>query len=238
MRSARRIQASILPRELPSANGIAVAARYLPLAAVAGDFYDVVSLGDGSVVVIVADVSGHGVPAALIASMVKVAFVAEANRSSNPGQILAGMNTTLCGMFDGAYVTAACIVVQRQQRRIRYSLAGHPPPVIVPRRGAIHTLDERGMFLGMFPFAAYPSTSVPLDDDSRLVLYTDGLTEAVAAASDEMFGLDRLVGFAETAKELAAPDFADALLGLVGRFTGGMSPANDDVTVIIVDVTL
>jgi phosphoserine phosphatase RsbU/P len=237
MRAAQRIQASILPRELPSANGVAVVARYLPLDAVAGDFYDVVSLGNGSVVVIVADVSGHGVPAALIASMVKVAFVAEANRSSAPGQILAAMNTTLCGLFDGAYVTAACLVVEHHERRLHYSLAGHPPPIIVPRRGAALALDKGGMFLGMFPSAQYPTTTVRLDDDARVVIYTDGLTEAMATGSDEMFGLDRLVGFAESAKALASPAFADALLGCVGHFTGRMSPENDDVTVVVVDVT-
>jgi sigma-B regulation protein RsbU (phosphoserine phosphatase) len=94
------------------------------------------------------------------------------------------------------------------------------------------------MFLGMFPPAEYPSTPLPLDDESRILLYTDGLTEAINAASDEMFGLDRLAAFAGRERALAPPEFADALLDRVRHFTGQALPENDDVTVVVVDVTL
>jgi serine phosphatase RsbU (regulator of sigma subunit) len=103
-----------------------IAARYVPLAAVAGDFYDVVVLNSCEVAMLVADVSGHGVPAALIASMVKVAFTATVRETQDPGAILQRMNVALCGMFERSYVTAACVVLKMGERTLRYAVAGPP----------------------------------------------------------------------------------------------------------------
>jgi sigma-B regulation protein RsbU (phosphoserine phosphatase) len=152
--------------------------RYVPLAAVAGDFYDVAVLADGGVVVLVADVSGHGVPAALIASMVKVAFGAGLRETADPGAILRAMNTTLCGMFERSYVTAACIVIWPDGGSLTYALAGHPPPLLLPERdGRVVVLDERGLFLGFTPSATYTTSTVPIGSRAaaRLVCrYTHG----------------------------------------------------------------
>src|SRR5262249_61661029 len=92
METARNIQQSILPAATPSAPGLEIIASYLPMAEVAGDFYDFLDQGGGRLGVLVADVSGHGVPAALIASMVKVAFAAQADHASDPARVIAGMN--------------------------------------------------------------------------------------------------------------------------------------------------
>jgi len=134
MRSAREIQMSILPRDLPAIRGLQIAARYVPLAAVAGDFYDIVALDGNALAVLVADVSGHGVPAALIASMVKVAFTGGLRETADPGAILQRMNTTLCGMFERSYVTAACAVLRPDPGIVSYALAGHPPALLLPER--------------------------------------------------------------------------------------------------------
>ncbi len=234
MESARQIQSSILPRALPTADGIDLAARYEPLAAVAGDFYDVVSIGEGAVAVLVADVSGHGVPAALIASMVKVAFVAQIARSADPAVVLDGMNQTLCGMFDRAYVTAVCVRIERTA--VTYAVAGHPPPILVSSDGSVTTLDERGMFIGMFPFAVYRSATVPIDGAARLILYTDGVTEAPAATDDELFGLSRLMEYARARRVCRARAFADGLIGEIEAFARRTPLPHDDLTVVVVDV--
>jgi sigma-B regulation protein RsbU (phosphoserine phosphatase) len=115
---AREIQQSLLPQHMPDVPGLRIQGAYLPMSAVAGDFYDVVTRPDGRVVVIVADVSGHGVPAALVASMVKVAFATESERYDRPGDILGGINRALTGKFDRAYVTACCVSIDRARQTI------------------------------------------------------------------------------------------------------------------------
>lgn len=104
---ARRIQTSILPRELPQNASLTIAARYLPMTAVAGDFYDFLKVDESRLGVLVADVSGHGVPAALIASMIKVAAAAQLPGAEDPARVIRGMNQTLCPNLQGQFVTAA-----------------------------------------------------------------------------------------------------------------------------------
>lgn len=237
MRSAREIQTSILPRALPEIPGVTLAARYQPLAAVAGDFYDVAPLSSGDVAILVADVSGHGVPAALIASMVKVAFTSTLNDTNDPGAILTRMNATLCGMFTRSFVTAACAVLRPAARSLEYALAGHPPPLLAGGSAGVIELNERGIVLGFMPSATYTTATVPLGKDSRLLLYTDGVMEA-ADDRDDLFGLERLGTL--VASERAAPPaaFADRLIAELHRFTGAAVLSHDDVTLVVADIAI
>jgi sigma-B regulation protein RsbU (phosphoserine phosphatase) len=243
LRSAREIQTSILPRDLPAIPGVRLAARYLPLANVAGDFYDVVALDAHAVAVLVADVSGHGVPAALIASMVKVAFTSALHDTRDPGAVLTRMNATLSGMFARSYVTAACAVIDTRERVLRYVLAGHPPPLLLDRaRGTSVALDERGMVLGFTASATFTTASVPLAADARLVFYTDGVTET--PADDDFFGFERLAALAAAERETLPEAFADRVVDSLRDFArseaasydGGF--AHDDVTLAIVDIAI
>ena len=185
---AREIQQSLLPQHMPDVPGLRITSTYLPMSAVAGDFYDVATRPDGRVVVIVADVSGHGVPAALVASMVKVAFAAESERYDRPADILGGINRTLTGTFDRAYITACCASVDRARETIVYAAAGHPAALLRRRDGRIEQLDERGIVLTLFPSATYSDAEVPFHAGDRLLLFTDGLLEAARKDSDEFFG--------------------------------------------------
>jgi sigma-B regulation protein RsbU (phosphoserine phosphatase) len=243
MRSAREIQTSILPRELPGIPGVTVAARYLPLANVAGDFYDVVALDAYAVAVLVADVSGHGVPAALIASMVKVAFTSALHDTRDPGAVLTRMNATLSGMFARSYVTAACGVIDTRERRFLYALAGHPPPLLLDRtRGTSVALDERGIVLGFTASATFTTASVPLAADARLVLYTDGVTET--PADDDFFGFERLDALTVADRGTLPEVFADRVVRSLREFARSEDPAydtgfaHDDVTLVVVDVAI
>jgi sigma-B regulation protein RsbU (phosphoserine phosphatase) len=235
MRSAREIQVSILPRDLPAVRGLQVAARYVPLAAVAGDFYGLVALNDNALAALVADVSGHGVPAALIASMVKVAFATGLRETDDPGAILQRMNTTLCGMFERSYVTAACAVLRPDAGILSYALAGHPPALLLPERdGPVVALDQRGLFLGFMPSATYTTATVLIGSGARLIVYSDGVTET-PAPDDDLFGVERLSAFA--ARERAQPpdSFADALMTALQRFADRVVLPHDDVTLVVVD---
>ena len=230
---ARQIQAAILPEQMPRLGGITVAARYLPMTAVAGDFYEFVEIDDRRLGVLVADVSGHGVPAALIASMVKVAVAAQKSRAEHPALVLAGMNETLCGRLGGQYVTAAYLFLDRGAGLIRYGAAGHPPMLRAGTRGPeVQEVEQNGLPLGMMEAATYDQLEQPLDDGDRFLLYTDGLVEASNAAGD-FFGLGR-VKAAMTASAASAPDaVADGLLETLRVWSG--QPAGDDLTLVLVD---
>ena len=168
---AQRIQTAILPRELPSSTSLKMAARYLAMTAVAGDFYDFLLPGGNTVGILIADVSGHGVPAALIASMVKVAIAAQLPHADNPAQVLAEMNRVLCGKMQGQFVSAAYLFLDMENGLLRYAGAGHPP-LLQHTGDAIESISENGMPLGLFAHAAYAAVERPLLPGSRFLLYT------------------------------------------------------------------
>src|SRR5262249_55437842 len=143
---ASSIQLSILPAAFPESAQFRVAARYVPVRSVAGDFYDYIAVEDGQVGLLIADVSGHGVPAALIASMVKLAAASQRCVASDPSRLLAGMNTTLFGNTQNQFVTAAYVHLDSKARRMRYSAAGHPPMLLL-RNGRVTKVEENGLLL-------------------------------------------------------------------------------------------
>ncbi|HEX7086203.1 MAG TPA: PP2C family protein-serine/threonine phosphatase [Vicinamibacterales bacterium] len=229
---AREIQQSLLPHALPDRPGLRIAARYLPMQEVAGDFYDAVA-DDRGVGILVADVSGHGVPAALVASMLKVAFASEAERAGDPGAVLQGINRTMTGLFDRAFVTACYGFFTENGRRLSYAAAGHPPLIVRRRRAGIERLEERGIMLAVMPAADYETRTVDLEPGDLVVFYTDGLLEA-ADATDAFFGDARLDAVLTSTGAVPADVMADQLVAEVRRWSAG--PLRDDVTVVVVEV--
>src|ERR1700758_17439 len=154
LETARQIQMSILPSEIPKIEGLDIAARYIPMTAVAGDFYDFIVVDEKHIGILVADVSGHGIPAALIASMLKVALSAQVAHAADPAQVLSGLNQALCGKFEHHYITAAYLFVDMQKRMLTYAGAGHPPLLLWGGSAeGVRDVDENGLFLGKFPWA-------------------------------------------------------------------------------------
>jgi sigma-B regulation protein RsbU (phosphoserine phosphatase) len=230
---ARQIQASILPQAMPRVSGVALAARYRPMTSVAGDFYDFLDVDKERLGILVADVSGHGVPAALIASMVKVALAAQHERADQPAAVLTAMNETLCGRLGGQYVTAAYLFIDARSGWIRYAAAGHPPMLHLVRRSLdAHQLDKNGLILGFEPAVAYEQLEQRLEAGDRLLLYTDGLVEA-ANASDDLFGLERVKTALATGATLPPDAAADALVHAMDAWSG--QPASDDLTLVVID---
>jgi phosphoserine phosphatase RsbU/P len=236
---ARGIQASTLPQNVPTLAGIVIAARYAPMSAVAGDFYDFLCVDEKRVGVLVADVTGHGVPAALIASMLKVAFAGQAEHAHDPARLLASLNRALCGKFEEHFVTAAYLFVDVGSGLLRYSAAGHPPMLLASRSERnVRDIEENGLMLGMFPEAAYTSIEVKMNAGDRCLLYTDGVFEAKNGAQEE-YGRARCHEFMLAHGDASATAFVNALFEDVARFSGLSSgrAQEDDVTLVVVDIT-
>ena len=234
---AEQIQASILPRVVPRLAGIEISARYLPMSAVAGDFYDFFVLEGKQLGILIADVTGHGVPAALIASMLKVAFASQSAHAADPARVLAGLNQALCGKFEEHFVTAAYLYVDLEAKIIRYAGAGHPPLLFSNRsNGDARSIEKNGFFLGMFPEAEYASLEMRLQRGDRYLLYTDGLPESKNVTGEE-FGIIRCTKFLESNPRLNATALADGLLAEIARWSARTSGASqdDDMTLVVLD---
>ena len=238
MRAAARIQNSILPRTKPEVGSFQLAVRYAPMTAVAGDFYDFLMIQPGCLGIVVADVTGHGVPAALVASMVKVAVSAHADVGAEPGKVIAGLNSTLCRQVEGQYATAVYVVLHQDKRMGRYSAAGHPPLLLWQRSArTLLELNEGGLLLGVRPSEEYGQTEFMLEAGDRLLVFTDGLVEAVNARG-ETFGEAHLGKFIVTHQDLPAERFAERLLDEVLGWPENVSThaQADDITFVVIDI--
>ncbi len=238
MRAATRIQTSILPRTTPELRSLTIAVRYAPMTAVAGDFYDFLTIRPGGVGIIVADVIGHGVPAALVASMVKVAVSSHITEGDHPGKIMAGLNSTLCREAQGQYATAMFVYLDEERRMGCYSAAGHPPLLLWRRATrSLLRLNEAGLLLGVRSNEPYSQADFSLQAGDRILIYTDGLLEA-ANPLGLQFGEARLEDFINAHEDLPADQFAERVLQEVLAWPGDGNPQSqaDDITVVIVDV--
>jgi serine phosphatase RsbU (regulator of sigma subunit) len=233
---ARQIQLSILPQETPKIDGLEVTARYVPMSSVAGDFYDFIAVDDKHLGILIADVSGHGLPAALIASMLQVALSGQRGHAAKPGAVLDGLNQALCGKFQHNFVTAAYLYVDMEKKRIQYAGAGHPAMLMWNQSaGTVEEVCENGLVLGQFPEAAYDSVEVPAAAGDRCVLFTDGILEA-RNPEQVQFGSDRFKEFLKTNSRLAGVQFADKLLETLWSWSQLAigDCASDDITLLTV----
>jgi Stage II sporulation protein E (SpoIIE) len=231
LKTARQIQMSLLPREPPRVRGLDVAVRYLPMTAVAGDLYDFVELGPSRMGILVADVAGHGVPAALVASMVKLAFSTHADHAHDPGRVLASMNRVLSRQLEQVFVTAVYAVVDTERGVLTVANAGHPPLLIGRSNGSVQGSDERGLMLGFLSEATYTNTETDLREGDVILLYTDGVTEAQSPAG-EFFDEDRVKRWLTAAGGGDPSRFSDRALHDLSQWRGHAT-FEDDVTFVV-----
>ncbi len=231
---AQKVQQALLPVRYPSVPGVRIAARYHPMAEVGGDFYDFLENEDG-VGVLIADVSGHGIPAALIASMVKMAFSLNRHLATEPARLLGALNQVLCDKVDNHFVTASYYFVNTRTKKVYHASAGHPPIYFVDRKsGQVEELKPRGGFLGVFSDLVHVQGEETLQDGLRLLQITDGVTEARSKAGAE-FGAEKL-------REIIAETLVQDTEATADRIMQDLRQHNpayfdDDVTFVLMDYT-
>lgn len=233
---AADIQKSFLPEKIPAVNGFDIAATSIPAREVGGDFYDFIHKGE-TLQFLIADVSGKGVPAALFMALSRIIMRACEVPDDQAGDrlncannmIVSNSGSGISGMFVTLFFAKLC----EDDASLIYSNAGHNPPLLLrPSKGSIEALDVTGPALGMMADMEYEQRTIRLEPGDILLLYTDGIVEAMNGI-DELFGLPRLRSSLASAKHLSAPGILDSILRDLKQFTEG-AEQSDDITAIVI----
>lgn len=233
LQRAREIQQSLLPKDIPQLPGFEVATAWLPARMVGGDYFDVLRLGKNRLAICIADVVGKGVSAALLMANVQATVRAFARDSESPAWVCSRVNSVLCGnIATEKFVTFFYGVLDADQHTLQYCNAGHPPPLLVSSKNA-RQLPGSGAVLGVFPTWKYEDSIVGLSSGDRLLLFTDGITEASASDGRE-FGEDNLATLAQAHSADSASELNAQVLAKVTDFCKGQF--QDDATVLVVAV--
>jgi serine phosphatase RsbU (regulator of sigma subunit) len=230
---ARALQLSILPGTFPARAGCEGAARMIPATTLGGDFYDFIELPQGQVGLVMADVSGKGVPAAFFMAVARTNLRDLAAQHTDPGSCLAATNQALCEENPlELFVTVFYAMLDPQTGVLRYANGGHNPPYLRRADGVVETLNGRGgLILGVLPGAQFPSHTLQLRHGDRLLLYTDGVTEAFNAAN-EPYGEPRLVDEFRVHGGQAPAALVEHICRSVAGFSGN-APQSDDIALTV-----
>lgn len=229
LRTAQAIQQAFLPREVPAFPGWQLRPYYRPAREVGGDFYDFFLLKDGKLGLVIGDVTGKGIPAALVMATVHTMLRSTMQETTSPGEVLARVNELLIAEIpEGMFVTCFYAILDPASGHVRYANAGHEPPYRC-RAGSAGELWAAGMPLGLMPDIRYEECEATLTPGETLFFYSDGLVEAHAPAG-EMFGFPRLQKLLEGHGDGAA--LVDLLIEKLRQFTGEAWEQEDDVTLL------
>jgi len=232
---ARAVGAALLPQSIPEVPGLEIATTSQPMRTLGGDYFDVLELDDGELGICIADVIGKGVPAALLMSNVQAAVRTLATESIPPSELVARVNQGVHrNTTAGKFVTLFYCVVDRKAGQVIYTDAGHCAPILVRAGGEVTRLRAGGAVLGVFPKWQYEQATVSIGPGDRLVLFTDGVTEA-ANERDEEFGEERLAQLVSEMRGCGAHELKDCILQAVSSFTAG--GAQDDATLLVVAIS-
>lgn len=242
LRAVGQIQRSLLPASLPDLPGVEFAAHYHTSASAGGDYYDFFPLEGGRLGIFIADVSGHGTPAAVLMAITHALAHTAPGTLAPPHDVLAHLNARLAQSYtlDGSFVTAFYAVFDPRSLRLTYSCAGHNPPRL--RRGEnIRSIDAAsGLPLGVLDDQSFPESTIDLLPGDLLLLYTDGITEAMPAPAPDgsvnLFGVERLDAILARSQRCSARECVDLITGEVAAFVKG-APAADDQTLLAMRCT-
>jgi sigma-B regulation protein RsbU (phosphoserine phosphatase) len=231
---ARSIQEGLLPKEIPQVAGYEITGAWQSARLVGGDYFDVLPFDRETVGLCIADVAGKGLPAALLMSNLQAAVRGLASASLPANDLAARLNSLLCrNVASDRFITFFYARLDGPGRELHYVNAGHNPPIVVHRDGSHHRLEEGGGVLGVFPNHRYAAGSILLAPGDRLVLFTDGVTEAGNVDGEE-FGEGRLVRLLEEHRTAGAGEIQQRILTAASEFSHGVW--TDDATLLVMSV--
>jgi sigma-B regulation protein RsbU (phosphoserine phosphatase) len=233
---ACEVQQRLMPKDLPALDGYEFSGASRPAHILGGDYYDVFH-GDGNTIgLCIADVSGKGLPAALLMANLQATVQSVASEEPRPHRFARRVNLAVRRNVSlGRFVTLFYCLLDTSNHRLSYVNAGHNAPILIRQSGEILRLESGGPVLGIFDDVEYQEGTVPLEVGDRLVLFTDGLSEAVNNVGEE-FGEDRIIARLKGASALPAEEIRNALFNAVDEFSGGY--LQDDATIMIVAAEL
>jgi sigma-B regulation protein RsbU (phosphoserine phosphatase) len=238
---ARDIQRILLPAEAPAINGFQISGISVPARQVSGDYFDYIRVDDERLGVAIADVSGKGVPASLIMAICRSVLRSEAARNPSPADVLRKVNRQLYpDIKEDMFISMAYLILDHQRHGITLARAGHDAPLLYKQQSQTVTpVKSPGMVVGIDSGSVFDRLTtdfaVPLERDDCLVLYTDGVTEALNSEEDE-FGLDRMIQSVRASANDGAQTIVKRIIEDVRNFTGSV-PQNDDITLIAIRKT-
>lgn len=231
---AREIQEGLLPKRISQIKGLEVAGTWQPASVVGGDYFDVLKLSENKIGVCIGDVVGKGISAALLMANLQASFRALVSEELSPCALMGKLNEVISNnIAPDKFVTVCYGTIDTTENRLTYASAGHWPPILFRKSGEAVALKDGGAPLGVFPDRRYEDAELRLDSGDRLVLYTDGLTEAMNSEEEE-FGERRLVELCCREIGLSAADLLDAIRKEVVGFCSGCF--RDDFTLVVVAV--
>ena len=234
LEQAGEIQRGLIPRETPEVQGMEVAGFNEACRTVGGDYYDFFPYPDGKLGVVLADVAGKGMPAALMMSGLHARTHLLLEEPSSPGAFLTRLNRSMVGYCPAnRFITMTAVQFDANTGEVQYSSAGHNPAILVRSDGKVELIKDSGLILGILKVASYEDRTVMLDDGDMLVLYSDGITEATRVGADEEFGEDRLCRVLSANSHLPATQLIDVVLRAQAYFTDN-APNFDDATLVII----
>jgi sigma-B regulation protein RsbU (phosphoserine phosphatase) len=234
MREACEIQRRLLPADLTHVPGVEIAMNWRPARELGGDYFDVLRFPDGSLGLCIADVEGKGLPAALVMSSLQAAVRALASAETEPAALCQRLNAIFCDQLPAERsISLFYARFDPRSRKLAYTNAGHLPPVIRRRDGAHARLTVGGVVLGRIPHRSYGQADVTLDAGDVLVLFTDGMTEAMNGAEEE-FGEARIAACACSSPQAGPAELQRRILAEVVAHCG--SRFGDDATLAVLEV--
>lgn len=228
------IQMSILPNEMPQVEGFEFGEQIIPARMVGGDFYDVIDLQDGRVVVFIGDVADKGVPSALFMAQVHALLYAESKRDLTPAEVLTQVNANLLDMnATNLFVTVLYGILDLSSGQFAYARAGHEVPILAGNKNDTAPVTwNKGQLLGVLAEPEFDCTSVIIQPGNYLVLYTDGMLD-VRNPERESFGMQMLLKAAAGHNDLSAQEICDHLIKVFQEYNKGVTQ-DDDVTLFII----
>jgi sigma-B regulation protein RsbU (phosphoserine phosphatase) len=234
LEEAREIQRGLLPKAMPRLGGFEIAHAWQPARAVGGDYFDARTFNERHTALCIADVAGKGMPAALLMSNVQAAVKASASEEITPSQLCERINRVMCGNTAGhKFITFFYGLLDTQHKKLIYANAGHNPPMLARQGGECLRLTEGGAVLGIFPEWQYEQGEIALRAGDRLLLFTDGVTEARNSAGEE-FGEERLLEVLIRHRRLDASHLQKRIMDTVTEFCDGHF--HDDATLMVIAV--